>query len=140
MRWLARALRTFERSWRRLTDERDPVQSLWDIGPDGWGHEAFERVARITGNEFYDIFKRLRGKELSKAIQGALRFRRISNADDTMKGIVSAAEAALHRIAAESAINERRVRMKYGVLLPPGSVPKPKAPRRKPPGITVRLR
>lgn len=94
------------------------MQSLRDIGPDGWGQDALERASRITPDEFYDIFKRLRGNELNRAIQGALRFRRISNADDVMRGIVASAEAALLRIAAESPINERRIRMKYGVTRP----------------------
>ncbi len=97
---------------------RDPVQLLMEIGQKrGWSPDDVTFLATLTSDDFYDIFKRLRGTELRRAIAGSLMFRSVSNAVETMATVTTNAETALRRIGQESDLNRRRV-IQRGVAVP----------------------
>ena len=81
-----------------------------------WARNEVTFLATLLPDDFYDIFKRLRGTELRGAIAGALMFRDI-NGDEAMAVVTANAVSALQRIGQESEINRRRVEQR-GVLVP----------------------
>lgn len=88
----------------------DPSAILVRIGTnDGYSQRDVTRLAQLSANEFRDIFKRLRGKDLRRATTAALRFR-TSELGSPQRTIGERADQALDMIAQESPINERRVR------------------------------
>jgi hypothetical protein len=101
-----------------FNEGRDAVQVLMEIGQKrGWNPDEVTFLATLLPDDFYDIFKRLRGTELRRAIAGALMFRDIGNADEAMATVTANAVSALQRIGQESEINRRRVEQR-GVAVP----------------------
>lgn len=105
----------------RLTDysgRRNPVSLLETIARDrSWGSEDVKFLASLSSEEFYAIFKALRGSQLSRVIVGALMFKNIGNPDTAMIELTNNAVAALRRTGLESSINRRRV-MRFGIDVP----------------------
>ena len=101
-----------------FNEGRDAAQVLMEIGHKrGWNPDEVTFLATLLPDDFFGIFKRLRGAELRRAIAGALMFRDIGNADEAMAIVTGNAVSALQRIGQESQINRRRVEQR-GVAVP----------------------
>jgi hypothetical protein len=108
----------FAKKLATFSEGRDPVAVLHEIAKErGWNPDDVAFLAGVSPDEFYAIFKRLQGKDLRRAIAGALWFRSIVNADEDMAKVTANAVAALQRIGQESKINRRRVTQR-GVVVP----------------------
>lgn len=98
-------------------DMRDLKEELIKLGTSsGWNPKDVAYLAAQSAEHYREIFKALTGDELNAVIRGAFMFKNIVNADEDMKAVTAAATTALKSIAAESPINQRRVRM-YGIAL-----------------------
>jgi len=82
----------------------------------GWNPEDITILASATPEEYYLLFKKLRGDILSSYINKCLSFATHSNADLNSIKIRENVDAALTKIGRESKINLLRVR-KYGINL-----------------------
>lgn len=101
-----------------FNEHRDAAKVLMEIGQrQGWNPEQVTFLATLSPDDFYQIFKSLRGGELSQAIAGALSFQDIGNSDEAMATLTANAVSALQRIGQESEINRRRVELR-GVAVP----------------------
>ncbi len=101
-----------------FNEGRNLRQVLMDIGQNrGWDQDDVNFLASHSPQDFYEMFKLLRGNELRRAIAGALMFRKISNADKIMAAVTANVVSALQRIGQESDLNRRRV-MQLGVAVP----------------------
>lgn len=95
-----------------------PAELLIELGRTRtWNEEDLTFLGKLTIDELYSIFKELRDTDLKRAVAGALLFRNMAAASDSMQQLVSNATEALIKISAESPINRRRVLQK-GVELP----------------------
>ena len=105
----------FNRLHEQAVIHQDAMQVLSSIaGKNGWNQEQEAVLANTTADQYYDLFKSIKGKELSSYVNACLQFGRFANADEKQKKIAVNATDALKRIAAESEINNRRVR-KFGI-------------------------
>lgn len=82
----------------------------------GWNPEDITILASATPEEYYLLFKKLRGDILSSYIKKCLSFATHSNADQNSIKIKENVDAALTRIGRENKMNLLRVR-KYGINL-----------------------
>jgi hypothetical protein len=82
----------------------------------GWDPEDVTILAATTPEEYYSLFKRVRGDTLSSYINKCLSFAKHSNANLDDKKINENVVNALTRIGGENKMNKSRVR-KYGVRL-----------------------
>lgn len=82
----------------------------------GWNPGVLEFIDKHSEDDFYEILKSTKGEELRLVVYGLTYFRRISNADETMRSITEKAVSALQRIGRESEINRLRVE-KFGITL-----------------------
>jgi hypothetical protein len=99
-----------------FVDKRDAANVIFNIAKNsGWNQEDITLIATLSPEDFYEIFKRLRGAELRTVGRRALEFRRESMkaGDIEYKTIGENALTALRRIAAESPINAERVSSLY---------------------------
>ena len=80
----------------------------------GWSPDDIKTLASLPVAEYYDLFKRVRGRDLHKIMAACLQFESIGNASDDMQRILMLAKSALRRIGTESPINALRVK-RYGV-------------------------
>jgi len=88
-----------------------PLEVLQKIaGKNGWDEEDEVVLLNTTSNQYYDLFKSIKGPELSSYVNTCLKFGRFSNATEQQRKIGKNAEDALRRIANESELNKRRVR------------------------------
>lgn len=111
----------FDAKLATFDDQRDPATVLMKIGEErGWNPEDLQFLSMQSTAVFREVFKSLKGANLSRAIIGGLMFRNLGNADAEMQLITSNVEEALRQIAQESPINLRRVRQKgIRVEMPP---------------------
>lgn len=82
----------------------------------GWNPEDISVLASTTPDEYYLLFKRLRGDTLSSYINKCLSFSKHSNANPDDEKIKDNVINALIKIGSENKMNKLRVR-KYGVRL-----------------------
>ncbi|ATC23931.1 hypothetical protein [Caulobacter vibrioides] len=75
----------------------------------GWSESYVAYLATLSADDYYNLFKALRGDDLDRATREALRFRHRGPVGSPEQTIGIRADEALERIAAESAINARRV-------------------------------
>jgi len=73
-------------------------------------------LANTSVDDYYNLFKSEVGRHLSAFVTTCLRFGQFGNASDQQNEIAKRATEALRRIASESEINKRRVKM-YGISL-----------------------
>ena len=89
----------------------DPATILLRIREQsGWNQRDIDRLATVTEDEFFALFKAPHGKNLTRITAEAMRFQSRGPIGSSEHNIYLRANAALDRIAAESAINDRRVR------------------------------
>jgi hypothetical protein len=102
--------------YNSFVDDRDPAAVLFQIAKDhGWHEEDITLISKVTPDEFYAMFKRLRGLELRSVVNKALELGRNGSGDPAYAAIGANALAALTRLRRESAINEQRVTGLYQV-------------------------
>lgn len=80
----------------------------------GWDSKDENVLVTTTPDQYYAIFKSLKGKDIALCINACLQFGRSPDAPEQQKKISVNAIEALKRIAAESEINRRRVK-KFGI-------------------------
>lgn len=78
------------------------------------GVDYINILAEASVDEYYEVFKRTKGKRLHKIIKACLDFRNYSCGSDKYEKIVINATIALSRIGSENRLNSRRV-ANYGV-------------------------
>lgn len=76
----------------------------------GWSRRDVDILSKMTPQDFRDLFKSVRGREFRILVNEALRFRGRGGQGSPEFTIWESANSALDLIAAESPINERRVR------------------------------
>jgi hypothetical protein len=76
--------------------------------------ETITKLAALPAEAFYDLILKARGDQLRSVVLSGLEFRRISNATDDMRRVVSLMEEALRIIGRKSRLNALRLK-KYGV-------------------------
>lgn len=108
--------KSFSDKLASFKDDRNPKDILIKIAQsNGWNPEDTSRLAQISPEQFYKIFKETEGEYLSIIVNQALKFGASGNSDNT-KIIAINAEKALRQIAKESKINKERV-LSYGISL-----------------------
>lgn len=107
---------------------RRPMKEiLTDINKGISRQDDIDAVLAMSTDELYELFKGLKGDELSPVVEGSLFYRRVINATDAQKELTNRSLQALERIGRESAINAIRVR-KFSVMVDadsPNSEPTP---------------
>lgn len=83
----------------------------------GWSNEILEFIDNHSADDFYAVFKSVKGDDLRLVVYGLTYFRNILNATERMKSISEKAVSALQRIGQETPINRLRVE-KFGVAVP----------------------
>ncbi|MCE4226346.1 hypothetical protein HCU64_21600 [Methylobacterium sp. C25] len=110
--WDADLVSAFKTKFDSFPITVDPYSLLEKFAErEAWNTADEEVLAKLTPDDFYTIFKTLRGTQLRTAISGALFFRRVSNPTPHMQTINANVQSALDRIAQENPVNARRVQM-----------------------------
>jgi hypothetical protein len=103
-------IEAFKKQRGSFADSRDPAMVLADIYTNhGWNLEDIDLLAKLSADEFYEIFKKTKDLDLHRIIKAALDFGRISDASDDMKEISKRATLALQKIGLETGLNAKRV-------------------------------
>jgi hypothetical protein len=87
-----------------------PVEACKNILNGNWSEKDEEALLEFTADEFYSLFRKLRGTDLDSVIEGTLSFRKFGNEAEQQKLIRGRAEEALKRIAKESVLQRCRMR------------------------------
>lgn len=106
------------RKINKETRKRKTLQEVLEAiaGRDSWGGEDVKVMANATVDEYFDLFKSVRGRHLSSWVNTCLKFGRFTNASEQDKLIAAKATEALERIAKESDLNALRV-AKFGIKI-----------------------
>jgi len=105
----------FDHKFNTLRPTPQPEEILKRIGQhSSWNPEDLTLLAGVATDEYFRIFKGPIGEDREIALRGALMFRDISSPDEHMRAVTQRVEGALRLIAAESPMNDKRVR-NYGV-------------------------
>jgi hypothetical protein len=101
----------------RFKDTRDPAKVLFDMAKKmGWSNDDIDLLTEQSQDDFYKMFKSLRGLEQRTVIRKALELGDQGPAGDTRyRNIGQNAIDALVKIGKESDINAQRVRGLYNV-------------------------
>jgi hypothetical protein len=110
---LREAVETLYRQKVVVESARDVLLRL--VGKNGWDQEAVTVLSKTSSNEYYELFKSEKGRNLTEIVDICLRFGRFENANERHKQIAENATQALRRIGRESDINRLRVRSKFGI-------------------------
>lgn len=97
-----------------LTDF-DVAAGLTRAGKD-YDPETIAKLAAVSAQTYCDLISTAHGDQKETLVLSALEFRRISNASDDMKRVVSLMEEALRMVGRKSRLNAMRIR-KYGVSI-----------------------
>ena len=84
-------------------------------GNKGWGSKGKATLANTTIDEYYELFKSLKGQNLRTHIDNCLMFGKIGNTDEQEKEIANRATQALKKIAGENKLNKLRVKRFFDV-------------------------
>ena len=105
----------FRKKRNSFPDKKDFARILIKWGEkSGYNNDDISFIASHSEHDFHALFRRLRGTELRRAIEGSLWFKESNEREEMV--IVAAATSALRKIASESAINRRRV-LRYQISL-----------------------
>jgi hypothetical protein len=95
--------------------EFDIAAGLIRAGKD-YDQDTIAKLATVPAQTYCDLISAARGDHLRALVLAALEFRRIGNASDDMRRVVSLMEEALRILARKSRLNALRVQ-KYGVSI-----------------------
>lgn len=84
------------------------------VGRNGWNRSDIDVLAKASSDDFLQLFRETKGRELSRYVDVCLQFERIGNINDRERQISIKARDALVVIGRESSLNARRV-AKFGV-------------------------
>ncbi|HEY8126908.1 MAG TPA: P-loop NTPase fold protein [Methylocystis sp.] len=93
----------------------DVAAGLIRAGKD-YDPETIARLAAVSAQTYCDLISAARGGRKEDLVLSALEFRRIANASDDMRRVVSLMEDALRMVGRKSRLNAMRIR-KYGVSI-----------------------
>jgi hypothetical protein len=95
--------------------ELDVAEALLRAGKD-FDSETIAKLAAVPAQTYCDLISAARGERLRSLVLSAFEFRRIANATDDMRRVVSLMEEALRMVGRKSRLNELRLK-KYGVSI-----------------------
>ena len=108
-------LSAFTEKLAAISSQADPAAILLNIAKNqGWGPDDITVLSNLPIEEYYKIFKSMKGQDLARVISASLLFDRVLNATEAQKEIPRRAKAALKRIGLESPLNALRI-TKYGI-------------------------
>lgn len=93
----------------------DVAAGLIRAGKD-YDPETIAKLATVSAQTYCDLISAAHGGQKEDLVLSALEFRRISNASDDMRRVVSLMEDALRMVGRKSRLNAKRIR-KYGVSI-----------------------
>lgn len=97
-------------------DDREPADVLFNIAENrAWNEEDIVLLSKLTPDDYYTMFKTLRGLKLRTAGRKALELGKQGGDDPKYKAVGDNARRALQKLATESLINAQRVRKLYQV-------------------------
>lgn len=100
----------FDAKYVSFKDPRPPVEVLVQMGKNqSFPREDVAVVAKLTTDELYAIFRKLKGTELRWALRASVEIEH-PDADPELKELVGRAREALKKIASESTINRLRAK------------------------------
>ncbi len=103
-------IHAFAEKLKTFRDERSPEDILHSIGSNhGWSQADTKRLATLSVDDYYTMFKSMEGERLRRVIGAALGFQAIREQDQTYGKIADTAKAALILIGKESPLNARRL-------------------------------
>jgi len=101
----------FDGIYKTLVTTESAEQVLERISEkDGWNPRDEVALSNTSPDEFYRIFKDIKGKKIPLYVKACLQFGNFSNPTEQQKTIADNATTALKTIASESDINKRRVK------------------------------
>lgn len=106
-------IKAFAGKCASLPNKLDLRESLLKLS-DHWNDNILAALSSAPVDFYYQTFKEANGEDLSRMIDGTLRFDRVVNATDQMKQITLRGKEALKRIGKESTLNAIRV-SRYGI-------------------------
>lgn len=113
----AKLAQAFATKLRSFKDTRTPQEILINIARShSWNPEDISTLTQVSSNDYFKMFKKLRGSDLRIAAAEALKFKQYGGASADMVKISVSAEKALKRIGKENKLNRERVRS-YGVTI-----------------------
>jgi hypothetical protein len=95
--------------------EFDVSEALIRAGRD-FDSDTIAKLARVPAQTYCDLISGARGERLRSLVLSAFEFRRILNATDDMRRVVSLMEEALRLVGRKSRLNKLRIK-KYGVSI-----------------------
>lgn len=99
-------------------DKRDPAAVLLEIAKNsGWNDEDMVLLSKLSADDFYKMFKSLRGVDLRRVIRRATDFITTNLADPVYLTVGRNAYLALKKLGEESPLNAQRVRSLYNLPL-----------------------
>ncbi len=109
-------IQAFRENGKAINKLRSPIDALKNIGSGGWSSLDLEALYPFSANDFFQLFKSLRGRELSDAVSSIMKYDRTGNLEARDRAICTAAKEALSRIANENPLNLIRVR-RFGLRI-----------------------
>lgn len=105
----------FNQKYATFVVETDPSEILLRVANNrGSNQRDVEGLASLTVDDYFNLFTKSRGRDLSRMISAALQFGRFQDASPEMQAISDLAREALTKTGQQSAMNARRAR-KFGV-------------------------
>jgi hypothetical protein len=98
-------------------DNREPATVLFDMAKNhGWNDEDVTLLSKLSEDDFYKLFKSLRGIELRSVIRKALELGKQGQAGDARyPAIERNALLALKKLSKQTAMNAQRIRGLYNI-------------------------
>lgn len=97
-------------------DKREPAEVLLAIAKNsGWNDEDIVLLSKLSADNFYDMFKTLRGADLRRVVRRALDFITNQSDDPMYLRVGNNAYSALKKLGDETSFNAERVRNLYNL-------------------------
>ena len=109
----------FNQRYESSKTPADPKVILSKVGlSQSWGDDDLEVMLSLSTEDYYTIFKNLKGDDRRLAIAAGLQFKRISNANSKMIEISKRVTDALKRIGLENPPNASRIQISAYMFQP----------------------
>lgn len=99
-----------------INAEKSLIDVLLKMKKGSWSLENEQYLSNIEPDEYYDLFKNTKGKDLKHIGYILMQFMNIVNAKETQKRIEENVKEALLKIGKESPLNRHRI-AKYGLSI-----------------------
>ncbi len=105
-----------KRKFESFEDKRDPAAVLIDIVKNsGWNDEDLVLLSKLSPDDFYGMFKTLRGPDLRRVAKRAIDFVALNPSDKQSMAVGKNAYLALKKLSDENPYNAERVRNLYNL-------------------------